>query len=318
MVITLFKSTKKGLKITGNLMIRRNNPTTTVKQHFIEDSTNVQPASMQEKQEALIIDADPDGIIAAYELLRRTTGIPILLEQVSVVVGNVEDYQAANINDRNYEENKTTPKYTFNSRIYFKHKKNCLPPRLSFDTCKKIRFGKTIAALRSYLLIHLFPKKTEQNLEESLVNQFGYAFYDFFKDYFEKICGIPCSKLTGGMNFKSIYGISKENDTKIDEITLFKDGLFEKFAISDLQPNQLWREVVKRIEILGGKILLNSTVNNIYSRNNATITTLSIDHAMSGSNMLTSDYLISLIPIKGIIQKIDFEVPVNIKDIAKA
>ena len=313
MVISLTNRASKALKITGNLMIRRYNPITAVRRHPFESETDAQLVASQQTKIAVIIGANPTGLATAYELLRRTNIIPILLEETGAVGGFAEDSSAIDINNRKG----TIKRQELNNRhkysIYFQHKFLALPLKFSFDTFKKLGFGKTIGILASYLKAHLFPKKPEQNLEEVLINRFGYTFYDFLlRDYFDKAYGIPCNKLPAIMNLDSIF-----NDTEFTESAIYKDGLFKQNNSTNLSLGLLWNEVARRIEIMGGKIFLNSKVDKIYSENSNTISSLSIHDAANKSRLLSGDYFIHSAPINGLIENSNNDTSLNIKEVGK-
>src|SRR5690606_8825826 len=95
------------------------------------------------------------------------------------------------------------------SRIYFLRKFFTYPIQLSLDTLTKLGLWTTIAIMFSYLKAQLFPRKPEKTLEDFMVNRFGQVLYKlFFKDYTEKVWGLPCNKISAEWGAQRIKGVS--------------------------------------------------------------------------------------------------------------
>ena len=83
------------------------------------------------------------------------------------------------------------------SRIYFLRKFFTYPIQLSLDTLRKLGPFRTLGILASYIKAQLFPLKPEKSLEDFLINRFGVKLYLlFFKDYTEKVWGVPCNEIS--------------------------------------------------------------------------------------------------------------------------
>src|SRR5258708_5427731 len=95
------------------------------------------------------------------------------------------------------------------SRIYFLRKFFTYPIQLSLDTLKKLGLARTMGILLSYIKARLFPRKPEKSLEDFFINRFGDKLYRlFFKDYTEKVWGVPCTKISAGWGAQRIKGSS--------------------------------------------------------------------------------------------------------------
>src|SRR5664279_2507577 len=78
------------------------------------------------------------------------------------------------------------------SRIYFQRKFFDYPLQLNVSTLRKLGFTKMVGIGFSYINAKLFPVKPEENLAQFFRNRFGQKLYEtFFKDYTEKVWGIP-------------------------------------------------------------------------------------------------------------------------------
>ena len=209
-------------------------------------------------KQAIIIGAGPAGLTAAYELLKRTDIMPVVLEKSGDIGGisKTVNYKGNRIDigghrffsksDRvmnwwlnimpvQAEEAKHTLKITYQqqsrdidpactagtdpdkimlvrkglSRIYFLRKFFAYPIQLSLDTLRKLGLYATISILFSYLQAQLFPRKPERHLQDFMINRFGRTLYRlFFKDYTEKVWGMPCHDIAAEWGAQRIKGIS--------------------------------------------------------------------------------------------------------------
>ena len=154
------------------------------------------------------------------------------------------------------------------SRIYFKGKFFNYPISLNFSTLNDLGIISVFKIIFSYIKIRLFPIKKEKSLEDFFINRFGNELYQtFFKDYTEKVWGVPCTEIYPEWGEKRVSNLSitkalidsiknlflKDNtiSQKKTETTLIRNFLYPKYG-----PGQLWEVVAKKIEEKGGKVLL--------------------------------------------------------------
>ena len=146
------------------------------------------------------------------------------------------------------------------SSIYFENKFFDYPLRFSGSTLRKLRLFKTIRFGFSYAYAKLFPHKPEQSLAHFFRNRFGEELYKtFFKDYTEKVWGVPCEKLpaTWGQQrvkdlnigkvikhaFKSIFTNNKTINQSGTSTSLIEQFMYPKHG-----PGQMWEAVAGEIE----------------------------------------------------------------------
>jgi len=341
------------------------------------------------KQHAIIIGAGPAGLTAAYELLKRTDIIPIILEKSGDIGGisktvnykgnridigghrffsksdrvmnwwfNIMPVQAEGqlafnisyqhksreIDTRSIEATSNTEndpdKVMFVrrrlSRIYFLRKFFSYPIQLSLDTLTKLGLWTTIAIMFSYLKAQLFPRKPEKNLEDFMINRFGQVLYKlFFKDYTEKVWGIPCDKISAEWGAQRIKGVSiskaiqhaiqsatKKKQPSGENSIAQKDtetSLIEQFLYPKFGPGQLWEEVARQVEDMGGKILMHHDVKRIYtSDNNTRVTAVAATNNITGeTSYLEGDYFFSTMPVQELIGGLDGPIPEDVKLVAE-
>jgi len=221
------------------------------------------------------------------------------------------------------------------SRIYFLRKFFTYPIQLSLDTLTKLGLWTTIAIMFSYLKAQLFPRKPEKNLEDFMVNRFGQVLYKlFFKDYTEKVWGLPCNKISAEWGAQRIKGVSiskaiqhavqaamkRKEKTNSNDIAQ-KDtetSLIEQFLYPKFGPGQLWEEVARQVEEMGGRILMHHDVKRIYTNDNGNQVTAiaAINNITGETSYLEGDYFFSTMPVQELIGGLDGAVPDDVREIA--
>ncbi|MEO7046306.1 MAG: NAD(P)/FAD-dependent oxidoreductase, partial [Ferruginibacter sp.] len=205
------------------------------------------------------------------------------------------------------------------SRIYFLKRFFNYPLKINFNTIRNlglIRIGKIGV---SYVWTRLFPKKNEISLEDFFINRFGKELYKtFFKDYTEKVWGVPCDEISAEWGTQRIKGLSL---TKTLWNAIFKKtkntetSLIEKFLYPKYGPGQLWELVAKDIEKKDAKIFYNKKVRRINVEENKIVSVLCIDE--NGiEEEFKADYFISGMPIKDLINGLNCDVPKDVHTVS--
>lgn len=218
------------------------------------------------------------------------------------------------------------------SRIYFKHKFFNYPLQLSGSTLRKLGLFKTMRIAYSYVCAKLFPVKPEQNLSVFFRNRFGGELYrTFFKDYTEKVWGVPCEKLpaTWGQQRVKDLNIGKVIQHAVKSIftsnkTLSQTGtstsLIEQFMYPRFGPGEMWETVAREIEQCGGKIYYQTTVTAVNGDNGGRIRSVEVtDNATGVKKLYRGDYFFSTMPVKELVKKINhLPVPGQVRQAAES
>ena len=95
------------------------------------------------------------------------------------------------------------------SRIYFLRKYFDYPIKLNATTLTNLGVLRLLRIGVSYVWAMLFPRRPERSLEDFLFNRFGGELYrTFFKDYTEKVWGVPCDRISAEWGAQRIKGLS--------------------------------------------------------------------------------------------------------------
>lgn len=216
------------------------------------------------------------------------------------------------------------------SRIYFLKQFFDYPISLNGDTIKKLGLPKMFKIGTSYILSSLFPIKNERTLEDFFINRFGKELYHtFFKDYTEKVWGVPCNEISsdwGAQRIKKLnmtkaisHAIKSQFKSKKTGDLAQKDtetSLIEQFLYPKLGPGQLWEEVARIVVELGGEIHHHVDVKGINHANNS-ITSIDAVKNQTGEKLnLAGDYFFSTMPVQELISGMNPAVPAEIKKLS--
>lgn len=215
------------------------------------------------------------------------------------------------------------------SRIFFMRKFFNYPISLNWDTLSSLGFVKIMKIGWTYGLIQLFPPKQIDSLEDFLISRFGKELYEtFFKDYTEKVWGVPCSKISAEWGAQRIKGLSITKTIAHAVKSIFikpksieqkttETSLIEQFMYPKLGPGQLWETVAEIIKEQGGEIIFNANVRELAIEEH-TITEVGYFDAITGvKNTINGDYVFSSMPVKHLIQAIGEPVPDEVKEIGE-
>ena len=187
------------------------------------------------------------------------------------------------------------------SRIFYLNKFFDYPISMKLQTFKNMGFVKTVLSGFSYMK-SLIIKKKETSLENFYINRFGKKLYSmFFEGYTEKLWGRHPKDIDPSWGAQRVKGLSIIAVIK-DMLHISKKketSLIEEFKYPKYGPGQLYEEMAKKIEALGGKIRYNHEVIKITCDKNklkqVTCKTKEKEVTIKG------DIFISSMPIKDLI-----------------
>lgn len=330
------------------------------------------------QKRAIIIGAGPAGLTAAYELLKRTDVIPIVLEKSEYIGGisrtvqykgnrmDMGPHRFFSKSDRvmdwwlhimpleEKEGRDNTIHYQHKSReinspqtspsadpakrmlvikrltrIYFLRKFFAYPLQLTVQTLSSLGLVRTTRIVLSYLQSRLFPIKNEQSLEDFIINRFGKELYQlFFRDYTQKVWGVPCNSIPAEWGAQRIKGISlsKAIGQAMSSLAGKKKGdarqkgaetsLIEQFLYPKHGPGSLWEEVARQIQEMGGQIYLQQDVQEITSDDSAVTAVHTYDALTGNRSIWEGDYFFSTMPVQELVASLGPVAPAEVKEIA--
>ncbi len=213
------------------------------------------------------------------------------------------------------------------SRIFFLRKFFDYPITLSGKTILNLGLVRIVKIGFSYVWVQLFPRKMEKSLEDFFINRFGKELYGtFFKDYTEKVWGVPCSEISSEWGAQRIKGLSVTKTILHAVKSIFKKeksieqknvdtSLIGQFLYPKLGPGSMWETVAKIVEEKGGTVIMDSDVIGV-EQNNFDITNVLYKQKNSTEvKKLSADYYFSTMPVKDLINGMN-DVPETIRKIS--
>lgn len=216
------------------------------------------------------------------------------------------------------------------SRILFLRKFFDYPVSLSWNTISNLGLIRMSKIGLSYIKSSIFQKK-EKSLEDFFINRFGEELYStFFKDYTQKVWGVPCSEIRPEWGAQRVKGLSVRK-TLINAIkkTFVKSkgksdftqknqetSLIEQFMYPKLGPGYMWETVANIIKTKGAEVNINQKIVAINYADNK-IQSVLVENTQTGElKEYTADYFISTMPVRDLITAMGKNVPEDVKDIA--
>ena len=209
------------------------------------------------------------------------------------------------------------------SRIYFNRQFFDYPLKLNPETLLKLGPWKTFAFGLSYLAARINPRRPESSLEDFLVNRFGQKlFRQFFKEYTEKVWGVPCSEISaewGAQRIKSL-SITKAVVHALRKALGREDGaeqtsLIESFLYPKLGPGQMWETAARRFVEQGGTLLMQCRVEGIDILEGQ-VQGVRYRDAEGATHSQPCSHLLSTMPIKDLVAASAVAWPEEVRDIA--
>jgi protoporphyrinogen oxidase len=196
------------------------------------------------------------------------------------------------------------------SRIFYRRKFFDYPLKLNVNTLGNLGLTYTAAVGMSYIKARLLPRRDEVTLEDFLVNRFGDKLYrTFFKDYTEKVWGVPCSQISAEWGAQRIKGLSitkalghallkpfraaADTRQKGTETSLIERFLYPKFG-----PGQMWETATRRVNDMGGEVQLRHRVIELHTEKRRVIAASVRDERDGSVRRVPCDYFISTMPVK--------------------
>ena len=214
------------------------------------------------------------------------------------------------------------------SRIFFLRKFFDYPITFNGQTLLNLGIIRIFKICWSYCWIKIFPVKNVSSLEDFFISRFGKELYKtFFKDYTEKVWGVPCTEITADWGTQRIKELSVlralihalklifKKDKSIEQKNT-DTSLIEQFMYPKLGPGQMWEIVARIVEEKGGTIIKNSEVVELNMQGNQVNELSYFNHRTTHKSVITGDYFFSTMPVKDLINAMGNKVPAAVKKVS--
>ncbi len=195
------------------------------------------------------------------------------------------------------------------SRIFHRRRFFDYPLKLNAATLRNMGVIETLQVGLSYGHARLAPHQPERTLEDFFINRFGDRLYrTFFKDYTEKVWGVPCREISAEWGAQRIKGLSVTKALAHAAMTPFhrlsdtaqkhgETSLIERFLYPKFGPGQMWEEVARQVTQCGGEINLRHKVVGVEQRSFEVIAVKVRDLTTGEVRRIACDHFISTMPV---------------------
>jgi protoporphyrinogen oxidase len=214
------------------------------------------------------------------------------------------------------------------SRILFGGRFFDYPLSLSFRTLANLGLPATMRIGFSYMRSHLFPVRPENTLEDFFINRFGRELYStFFRDYTEKVWGVPCREISAEWGAQRIKGLSivsvlvhafkkllpKKNTIAQKEV---ETSLIEQFLYPKFGPGHMWERVRRLVEERGGEVRFERRVVGLKHDGERVIAAL-VEDEHGAIEEVAGDYFFSTMPVRELIAGLDPAAPEEVREVSE-
>ena len=281
---------------------------------------------MVSNKSVIVIGAGPAGLTAAYLLAKH--GVPVsVIEADPVYVGGLSrtiKYKGFYFDIGGHRffskseavENLWTEllpndllERPRSSRIYYRGRFFSYPLK-GTEALMKLGVVESVLCFASYLRAKIFPVKEPGNFEDWVSNQFGKRLFRiFFKTYTEKVWGMDCKEISADWAAQRIKGLSlgtaiiqalkpKRRPKNREQIV---KTLIDSFRYPRKGPGMMWEAAAKRVEELGGSILMGRKVVGVAYDSNRRKYQVAYQDAQSQREYLEAEHVISSAPLRALI-----------------
>lgn len=199
------------------------------------------------------------------------------------------------------------------SRIFYRRRFFDYPLTLNASTVRNLGIVEAIRIGLSYGRAQLKSRSPEISLEDFLINRFGTRLYrTFFKDYTEKVWGVPCTSISAEWGAQRIKGLSVGKAIAHALMSPFRDSsdaaqkgtetsLVERFLYPKFGPGQMWEEVARRVALSRGAVHLRQRVIALERVAGKIVSVDVLDETTDGVRRIACDYFISTVPVKNLV-----------------
>ena len=199
------------------------------------------------------------------------------------------------------------------SRIFYRRRFFDYPLTLNASTLRNLGIVEAIRIGLSYGRAQLEPRSPEKTLEDFLINRFGTRLYrTFFKDYTEKVWGVPCTDISAEWGAQRIKGLSVAKAIAHALTSPFRSSsdaaqkgtetsLIERFLYPKFGPGQMWEEVARRVAALGGAVHLRQRVVALEHVAGKIVGVDVFDETTGAVRRMACDHFLSTLPVKDLV-----------------
>jgi protoporphyrinogen oxidase len=278
---------------------------------------------------AIIVGAGPAGLTAAYELCKQDAPVVVLESDPEYVGGlartvSYHGYRFDIGGHRFFSKSREVEELWTeilgadllqrprSSKIHYRGQFYSYPLK-PFEALSKLGVRESSLCVLSFLRSRLFPIHDPKNLEDWVVNHFGRRLFRiFFKTYTEKIWGRSCREISADWAAQRIKGLSLGTAIRNAILPRRQPGdraqvvktLIDTFRYPRLGPGMMWETCAKKVQGMGGNVLLGRRVVGCHFDPGAHSWIVTARTADGKVEEFSGEHLVSSMPIRQLVSQI--------------
>lgn len=213
------------------------------------------------------------------------------------------------------------------SRIFYRKSFFPYPIGITITVARRLGLWNTFLIGLSYIQSQISPQKDESHLDAFFINRFGKRLYaTFFRDYTEKVWGIPCSEIKADWGAQRIKGLSlKRAVTHAVRDLLSSDfkkaqqeretSLITRFYYPKFGPGHMWETVTEQVRACGGDVRMKTKVVGVKMEGDKVVAA-TVENAQGQREEIACDYFFSTMPVKHLMNMMHPAPPADILRVA--
>ena len=213
------------------------------------------------------------------------------------------------------------------SRIYYEGKFYSYPIKADVSTALNLGPARVTRMMASYVCARATPIRPESSLEDFMINRFGRELYEtFFKDYTEKVWGVPCTEIGQEWGAQRIKGLSVSRaiahalSAPVRRLSANREAkntsLIESFLYPKYGPGQMWETVAGQVRAQGGEIRIKQRAVGIEVGDGRISAVIAQDMESQEKTRIEADYVISTMPVRELVDAMADTVPNEVRRVA--
>jgi len=215
------------------------------------------------------------------------------------------------------------------SRIFYRRHFFPYPIGITLSVAWRLGLWNTTRIGLSYCKARLFPLRDETFLDAFFINRFGRRLYEtFFRDYTEKVWGVPCSQIRADWGAQRVKGLSllralrhaardliSSDDTKAQEAR--ETSLISRFFYPKFGPGQMWETVAREVQAGGGELRMGWRVVRVHVEGAHVARVEAEEIATGRREMLDCDFFVSTMPVRELAAITTPAAPPDVREVAE-
>ncbi|CAN5743513.1 NAD(P)/FAD-dependent oxidoreductase [soil metagenome] len=204
------------------------------------------------------------------------------------------------------------------SRIHYNGQYFNYPLKAS-NALRGLGMWNALQLVASYVNARFRPHPVEETFEHWVSNRFGTRLYEiFFKTYTEKVWGIPCTEIRAEWAAQRIQNLSLPrailSAASLNRRPTAIKTLINSFHYPRLGPGQMWEMCARRIEEMGGEVMLGHHVS-AFELDGGRVKAV---HArtIKGERTFEAEHFVSTLPLRSLVRAFRPEAPLPVRDAA--